>query len=1597
MTPQEEKYFKALVEKRKFFSKELDDEDYRGIRELIKGNYSDRAHFIYELLQNADDAGATHAEFFLAKDKLLFKHDGKEKFTISNPNEKTGIRGHINAITSIGNSTKDYETNKIGKFGIGFKAVFQYTNSPAIFDDDVAFCIENFIIPKRLNFKHPARKNGETLFEFPFDKDDCPCNKAFKEISDKFLALDCPILFLSNLQTVKFEFGETVGIYKKVHETQLTFENTTAELLTINQYVNGKSEEQRLWLFSRKSDDRNYSVGYFLDKKGYLKSVDKPAFCFFPTKKITNLNFMIHAPFLLTPSREGIKAKEEHNVKMINLLSNLAADALIYLRKIGLIDDGILKIIPIEKRNFYCASDEISFMPFFTAIKNKMQTEELLPTGNGYVSSDNAYWADTKELTEIFSNKQLGEIVQNQNASWVFKTIPRKDNDIVSNYVDEITRNYLTGNAILEGRNDFYSKQKAKIIQGIDKKFIEAQPIDWFHKFYKWLSKTSDRISIAKIKPFFLDEKGKATAAFENDKAILFLPTEDGNYPTINSELLKNPETEKFLKENIGIKEPLLKDEIYTKILSRYKNNSITNDKSSFKKIFRYYATGCSRTESETYIKDIKEIIYFRTLDGKFASPNVLYMPEPELIEYFSAANLNPFLDKNFYLDLVAKKNESSLIEFFKKLGIATEVRNIRLKFGEETARNWNRNAKFLKDNLNKQQNIIRSFDVQDLEYSFDKWKNDDWHLKIPGSSYKINWFEGIIYGSINFLVNIFETNDTNKSFILWRRIVAFNDKVGKLRSSLVGSREQYYRKPKPYTPVNVILLRETAWLVDKSGNFKTPKEMTVNEMADNYDTISDSAREVIEFLGIRKAELEDDRLTADERRLIDKAKKLEELGATEEEFREFISQKRSKKQSAEKSLKESSQDNQSNVNDSSTLTTRSLSAKIIHNTLESFDEFEADADDYTPIAVDYKKKLERERAKNEIEQAKIKQLEECQQKVESFKEYSFGWFKALLGLEILNSNENKNNNKEISINFSRVKFDEGTKRTLILERPDCPIPQFMEEFENISLELQTTNEKKTTIEIEVAAVRNYTLNVKLKETSKIDNIKLDEVINANINVKNPDFLLKELQKQFNKLGYNDDYDMKENLCENIEFIFGPPGTGKTYNLAQKIITLMSESNDKKILVMTPTNKAADVLVNKIIELNETETYKEWLLRFGKTNDENIEKIGVFHDKDYDINSKHKNVTVTTIARFPYDFFTNDDKTYIRDINWDYIIIDEASMIMLVQILLPLYTKTPKKFIIAGDPFQIEPIAAVNLWEDKNIYKLVGLDKDDSFTNPITTPHNYYIELLKTQYRSLPTIGNIFSKFAYKGTLKHARTNREQRQLNIDNWLKVQTLNIVKFPVSKYESIYRSRRLGNSPYHIYSALFTFEFVKNLSKQLEENNSKEKFSIGVIAPYRIQANLIEKLFATEKKSDKINIQTGTIHTFQGDECDILIIVLNTPPNISSSHKIFLNRRNIINVAISRARDYMFLIMPDDKTKRIEELVLIKKVKKYFANEGYGEFSTQDIEELIFGEANYIEKNSFATGHQNVNIYSQPERKYEIRSEDNAVDIQIHEKH
>ena len=144
-------------------------------------------------------------------------------------------------------------------------------------------------------------------------------------------------------------------------------------------------------------------------------------------------------------------------------------------------------------------------------------------------------------------------------------------------------------------------------------------------------------------------------------------------------------------------------------------------------------------------------------------------------------------------------------------------------------------------------------------------------------------------------------------------------------------------------------------------------------------------------------------------------------------------------------------------------------------------------------------------------------------------------------------------------------------------------------------------------------------------------------------------------------------------------------------------------------------------------------------------------------------------------------------------------------------------------------------------------------------------------------------------------------------------------------------------------------------------------------------------------------ENIDVQAGTIHGFQGDECDIIICVFNPPPYISNSSQMFLNKKNIINVAISRAKDYLIMVMPDNKTANIGNLYQVLTVEKLIRDGNkdlVANFGAKELENLMFGTDDYIESNTFNTNHQSVNVYGLPEYYYEVRSEDNALDVQIH---
>lgn len=1612
MNQREKEYFAALHADRMESADTFEKPSNRGYWRSVVEKYSDQAHFIYELIQNADDAGATNARFVLHPDKLVFAHNGTRHFTISNPaNEEKDLQegrlGDINSITGIAFSNKEKsEGNKIGKFGVGFKAVFQYTATPRIYDPSVSFRIDRFIVPSLLEGDYPGRRPEETLFIFPFDHKERNPAETYEDIKRKLQELRYPILFLSNLQHISYEFGETPGLYEKTvveNRSQESKDGTIVEKICLQQKHGEDIVAQNMWLFSRNLNGLKYSVGYFLDESNCLMPVTQPAYCYFPTKEATGLNFIIHAPFLLTDSREGIRSGVAYNNELVSLLAKLAADSLLIMRDFGidegarLIKDDILNVIPIREQDF-CELDDtskISFKPFYTEIKRVFETEIIIPTRDGYTSKNNAYWARVPFLAQLFNDKQLEAIVGKQHAKWVFLSLGRDNvsdtrKDLLE-YIDSIVLTSLSDAHMIRGRFPFnyYSPYLAKEIVGITPNFTESQSVEWLCELYKWLSATSERTKLAKTVPIFLDQSSKAAEAFdEKGHMLLFLPSKDiPGCRTIREDLLQNEDATELIAK-LGISTPSIRDEIFNNILPLYASNAEVDTDSHFRLFYKYYCQ-CPQSEVTGYIAEIRECAFvnYRTQEdpcihqGKASD---LYLPTTELTEYFQAKLTTKFISLSDYLSVLGSDAENSLKDFLIALGAKTQPR-------------------LLVENVDGYCNKSCEYFVDGLLESVDRVLNE---------------------------------KNINLSIQLWSALCRFYEQnlIVKALTKIKYSRPdgRYSFRTQKVNSVTHDALLTKNWLVNAKGEFVSSENVSLSMLHEGYTLSCDGATELIDFLKLAEHDeahsAEDvSNLTESQREKVEFAERIKKLGIeTEDDLRELEEYLRYKKAKTLESVEPSSSGSSGHPTDhlnmpaavadtDNSLDTldgpinrplhRPISSVVkdilnrtnatlaTHDDIMMADDF--DEDEYTPLPVDYKKKADLEKDKTAKAIKRLEYLEELQQNAFDAAKYSYAWFKALLELEALHSNTNNQNSREVSISFARVEREPGTQRTLVLKQPNRYIPQFMEDLADIPLVLKFGDQTKN-LAIEVANVKSYTLRVKLKSHVDISDLDFGKVTEAKIDAKSPVFLLEALRKEFGALEYEDDFDMQENLCENIEFVFGPPGTGKTTHLARNVLLpLMQGKEQPKVLVLTPTNKAADVLVRRIMDvMGEDTSYNDWLVRFGGTGDEIIEQSAVYRDKTFDIRQLEKSVTVTTIARFPYDFFMpQGDRLFIHGINWDYIVIDEASMIPLANIIFPLYKKTPKKFIIAGDPFQIEPITSGDLWKNENIYTLVHLD---SFVDPHTIPHEYHVELLTTQYRSIPSVGTVFSKFAYGGILRHHRTEDSRKELNIDLGFPIRPLNIIKFPVSKYESIYRAKYLQHrSPYQVYSALFTFEYTVFFAKALAEANPNGFFRIGIIAPYRAQSDLIEKLVGSENIPEQVDIQVGTIHGFQGDECDIIFAVFNSPPYISDNPNMFLNKRNIINVSISRARDYLFVLMPDDRTENIKRLDRIKRVEQLIKNSGcFEETSSPEWEDVIFGSETYLEDNAFSTGHQNVNVYGLPERRYEVRSEDAAVDVQIH---
>ena len=378
---------------------------------LLANRYGDQTHFIYELLQNAEDAlanrngwdGPRSVRFSLSKYELRISHFGK-------PFDENDVRG----ICGIVERTKDL--TQIGRFGIGFKSVYAFTDQPEIHSGSEDFGIQNFVWPMAVP---PVQRDpDETIIVMPLrdSADQIVIQSGLQHLGPGTL------LFLHEIDGIEWEVaGGPSGFSLRQSEP---LDDHVRRVTIVSQLEGQHPEIEQTWLvFSRSvytSEQKlvgHVEVAFFSENEKVRPVAHSPLFVFFPTAVETNLGFCVQGPYRTTPSRDNVPQHDHWNQKCVKETARILVDALVWLRDRLILDIATLGCLPIDQNKF---DDESMFAPLYEETKKALLSRRLLPRfGGGYVAADEAKVARTQEMRELFDSVQLAQLFGgNQEWAW---------------------------------------------------------------------------------------------------------------------------------------------------------------------------------------------------------------------------------------------------------------------------------------------------------------------------------------------------------------------------------------------------------------------------------------------------------------------------------------------------------------------------------------------------------------------------------------------------------------------------------------------------------------------------------------------------------------------------------------------------------------------------------------------------------------------------------------------------------------------------------------------------------------------------------------------------------------------------------------------------------------------------------------------------------------------------------------------------------------------------------------------------------------------------------------------------------------------------
>lgn len=599
---------------------------------LAAGLYDDRTHFIFELLQNAEDAlgrrgewhGSRKVAFTLNPDRLTLSHFGK-------PFDEADVR----SVCDIAESTKN--ESSIGRFGLGFKSVYTVTDLPEIHSGDEDFSIENYVFPKRL--VRSARAADETQIVLPLKPEDA---NAAQDITTGFRHLGPgALLFLRHIDEINWSVeGGASGFYLRNSPESL---GPNVQRITVIGKEDDRPEVDQNWLvfyrdvFSTEGHkvgrvEIAFSLVAVKDAPGrwaVQPLAKSPLVVFFPTVVESHLGFLVQGPYRTTPSRDNIPPGEPWNQHLVKETSGLLVEAMRWMRDKAMLDVAALRCLPLDREKF---PKDSRFAPMFDAVRQAFQDEELLPTfDDRHVTAQQAKLARTQELRELFSPEQVAALFGSAVAAWL-------SGDITQDKAPEI-RQYLMREL------DIDEITPTKLVPSLTKAFLEAQSDSWVLRLYEFLSGQEKALRRhLDVVPLIRLDDGTHVVARENGKAKAFLPSAIAtSFPTMRRAVCATPEVRLFLI-SLGITEPDPVDDVIWNVLPKYQQQEVdVGDDAYAADIERIRAafntdSSAQREKLRSALRDTTFVMVVDTGDGKgyVAKPGEIYIATDRLQQLFA-------------------------------------------------------------------------------------------------------------------------------------------------------------------------------------------------------------------------------------------------------------------------------------------------------------------------------------------------------------------------------------------------------------------------------------------------------------------------------------------------------------------------------------------------------------------------------------------------------------------------------------------------------------------------------------------------------------------------------------------------------------------------------------------------------------------------------------------------------------------------------------------------------------------------------------------------------------------------------------------------